>query len=252
VTPLHDRAYLLADAKRDDVLALWEVRQYGTDSFGEPDYVTIYGLEPADWYARGVRLLARTAVECTRDGLADRIGRDVAALAASAPRVAPPVVVDPFAGSANTLHWIAEHLATPHAIGFEQDPGVFAATRRNLEILGMPLSLARTGFETGLDGVRVADGQLLVVFIAPPWGDALNDGLDLRRTQPPVPDIVDHIASRFAGHAVLLATQVHETVTADSVAAATSRCAWSELRIYDLDAPGRNHGLLLSTLGWRP
>jgi hypothetical protein len=66
-TAVHDRDYLLRAGKRDDVLALWEVQQYGRNSFGDPDYVTIYGLTPADWYARGIRLLARTAVECTRD-----------------------------------------------------------------------------------------------------------------------------------------------------------------------------------------
>jgi len=83
-----DRAYLLGAAKRDEILSLQEVEGYGRDSFGDPDYVTIYGLRPADWYARGVRLLGRTAVECTRDRLADRIGRDVAALAAATARYA--------------------------------------------------------------------------------------------------------------------------------------------------------------------
>jgi len=53
----HDREYLLSAAKRNDVLELWEVEQYGRDSFGDPDYVSVYGLPPADWYARGVRLL---------------------------------------------------------------------------------------------------------------------------------------------------------------------------------------------------
>jgi hypothetical protein len=86
-TPTCDRAHLLGESKRSDVLALWEVQRYGRDSFGDPDHVSIYGLRPEEWYARGVRLLARTAVECTRDRLADRIGRDIAAAAATAPAV---------------------------------------------------------------------------------------------------------------------------------------------------------------------
>ena len=119
----HDRDYLLSAGKRNDVLALWEVLRYGLDSFGDRDYVAIYGLKPADWYARGVRLLARTAVECTRDALADRIGRDISALAATAPAVSGSVVVDPFAGSANTLYWIART--------WERDgPSASSATRR--------------------------------------------------------------------------------------------------------------------------
>jgi hypothetical protein len=75
----YDRELLLFGAKRNAVLELSEVQRYGLDSYGDTDYVSIYGLKPADWYGRGIRLLARTAVECTRDRLADLIGRDVAA-----------------------------------------------------------------------------------------------------------------------------------------------------------------------------
>lgn len=35
----------------------WEVQRYGTDSFGDPDYVSIFGMRPRDWHARGIRLL---------------------------------------------------------------------------------------------------------------------------------------------------------------------------------------------------
>ena len=54
----YDRAYLLSSWKRNDVLELAEVERYGRDSYGDPDYVSIYGLRPEEWYARGVRLLA--------------------------------------------------------------------------------------------------------------------------------------------------------------------------------------------------
>lgn len=36
----------------------------------------------------------------------------------------------------------------------------------------------------------------------------------------------------------------------DSLAEVTARLPWSQLRVYDLNAPGRNHGLLLGTWGW--
>src|ERR1700752_5004995 len=42
---------------------LAEVEQYGSDSYGDPGYVKIYGERPAQWYGRGIRLLGRTAVE---------------------------------------------------------------------------------------------------------------------------------------------------------------------------------------------
>ena len=134
-TPIYDRRFLLSQQKRNDILALWEIRQYGRDSFGDPDYVCIYGLKPADWYARGIRMLARTAVECTRDRLADLVGRDTAAVARTAPAVSGSVVVDPFAGSGNTLYWLRRHVAASSCTGFELDDAVFEATRTNLSMV---------------------------------------------------------------------------------------------------------------------
>ena len=40
----YDRAFLLGSSKRNDVLELWEVERYGRDSYGDPDYVSVYGL----------------------------------------------------------------------------------------------------------------------------------------------------------------------------------------------------------------
>src|SRR5215471_12142825 len=76
----YDRSFLLTGTKRNTVLELWEVERYGIDSYGDAEWVSIYGLRPSEWYARGVRLLGRTVVECTRDRLGDAIGREVAAL----------------------------------------------------------------------------------------------------------------------------------------------------------------------------
>jgi hypothetical protein len=60
--PLYDRALLLHGPKRNKILTLDEVRQYGTDSFSDVDYLSIYGLKPAEWYARGIRLLGRATI----------------------------------------------------------------------------------------------------------------------------------------------------------------------------------------------
>src|SRR5690348_15939471 len=102
---VYDRAFLLSKEKRNQVLSLEEVRQYGLDSYGDAEYVSIYGMTPAEWYGSGVRLLARTAVECTRDALADRIGADVAQAVRFASSRERFLVLDPFAGSCNTLYW---------------------------------------------------------------------------------------------------------------------------------------------------
>src|SRR5215472_9071256 len=99
---LYDRELLLHGSKRNEVLTLAEVKRYGLDSFADADYVSIYRMPPEEWYRAGARVLGRTAVECTRDALADRIGLDVASVAKRMPST-QFVVIDPFAGSCNTL-----------------------------------------------------------------------------------------------------------------------------------------------------
>jgi|SRR6516162_5720326 len=126
--PRHDRRFLLMGAKRNAELELQEIERYGIDSYGDADWVSVYGLRPAEWYARGVRMLGRTAVECTRDRLGDVIGRHVATVV----RQPSPLVVDLFAGSGNTLYWLLRHLPRARGVGFEIDPVVFALTRDNL------------------------------------------------------------------------------------------------------------------------
>jgi hypothetical protein len=250
----YDRQLLLLGPKRDAVLELAEVQAYGRDSYGDADYVCIYGLRPAEWYAKGIRLLGRTAVECTRDALADRIGQDTASVASRWASRERPLLIDPFAGSGNTLYWLAKHLSVAQAVGFELDPGVFALTQKNLAALDLPIDVFQADYRSALNRVSPAPGQLVVAFIAPPWGDALDpaSGLDLGRTYPPVPEIVECLLTHFAESPILLATQVHETVKRASLNELLTAFDWSTLNIYDLLARGGNHGILLATCGWRP
>src|SRR5215470_17921556 len=146
----YDRALLLLGAKRNAMLELAEVQAYGRDSYGNPDYVCIYGLRPAEWYAKGIRLLGRTAVECTRDELADRIGRDTAGVAGSSVARDRPLLIDPFAGSGNTLYWLARHLSVARGVGFELDAGVFALTKTNLAALSLPIEILNVDYRAGL------------------------------------------------------------------------------------------------------
>jgi hypothetical protein len=78
-------------------------------------------MAPTEWYRHGIRLLGRTAVECTRDALANRIGRDIASIVATLPKTERFLVIDPFAGSCNTLYWILRHVPNSHGIAFEFD-----------------------------------------------------------------------------------------------------------------------------------
>lgn len=203
-------------------------------------------------HAKGVRLLGRTVVECTRDALAEAIGKDVAAVAARAPSTAGALIVDPFAGSGNTLFWLLRHLPDARGLGFELDEEVFRLTRRNLAALTLPIDILNTDYRAGLAQVSLAPNQLLITFVAPPWGDALDktNGLDLRRTAPPVTEIVDFLLHAFPQNPLLCAIQVYETIDPVSLAELKSRFDWSALRVYSLNAPGENHGILLGAKGW--
>lgn len=250
---IYDRQLLLG-AKRNALLELWEAQQYGIDSYGDADYVSIYGMRPPEWYAQGIRLLGRTAVECTRDRLADSIGKDVAATVATAPIKMSQLVIDPFAGSGNTLYWLCRHLPRARTRGFELDNNVFQLTRQNLKTIGLPIDLVKTDYQSGLTRESVSADELLITFIAPPWGEALEKaaGLDLRRTNPPIIEIVDVLLRRFKANLVLFAVQVYEIVHRGSLTEVEKRFDWSALCVYDLNEPGQNHGILLGTKGWIP
>ena len=251
---IYDRQLLLSGTKRNAVLELWEVERYGIDSYGDADYVSIYGMRPADWHAKGVRLLGRTAVECTRDRLGDAIGKDVAAIAAIAPHTARLLAVDLFAGSGNTMYWLTRHMPSARALGFELDTEVFRLTSQNLAALALPIGIVNTDYRSGMTDASVTADEFLITFIAPPWGDALDkiDGLDLRRTTPPILEILDFLFDTFMQNRLLCAVQVFETVNVASLAELKSRFDWSTLHVYALNAPGQNHGILLGSKRWAP
>jgi hypothetical protein len=69
---------------------------------------------------------------------------------------------------------------------------------------------------------------------------------------PPVTEILDCLFDAFTHNRLLCAIQVHETVDPVSIADLKLRFDWSALRVYSLNAPGENHGILLGAKGWRP
>ena len=253
-TPFHDRALLLHGAKRNQLLSLEEVRRYGSDSFSDPDFVRLYGMKPAEWYARGVRLLGRTAVECTRDDVADRIGQDVAAVAASLPAPGRWVVVDPLAGSGQNIYRIFRPVPPSRGIAFELDHQVFQLTKQNLAALDRTIDLKRGDYGIMLGQLHTAPDEAMIVFVAPPWGTALDEteGLDLRRTEPPITEIIAKFADAFPASRILFAVQVYEKLDKRSLAELRGKLDWSDLKIYDCNVAGRNHGILLGTRGWKP
>jgi len=51
---IYNRNLLLNGEKRNEVLDLWEVQRYGLDSYGDVNYVSVYGLSPADCMRKGL------------------------------------------------------------------------------------------------------------------------------------------------------------------------------------------------------
>jgi hypothetical protein len=254
IVPAYGRELLLFGPKRNTVVELWEVIRFGIDTFGDPNYLSIYGLQPDAWYRRGIRLLGRTVVECTPDHVANEIARDIAETVSLAAGGRSLIVIDPFAGSANTLYWILRNLPGAQGIGFEVDTQVYRLTRDNLSLLGSPIDFVHDDYRHALRELKLPPDPLVIVFIAPPWGTAFSPdaGLDLRSTTPPVPEIIDGLAMSLR-NPLLLAIQVCERLVPDSLTEITARCDWSALHIYDSTKEAQNrNGLLLLTHGWRP
>ncbi len=166
----YDRAFLLSEGKRNLVMELWEIQKYGLDSFSDPQYVCIYGMPPAEWYRRGVRLLARTTVEAVRDKLGEMIGRDVASVIQNTAAATTFAVIDPFAGSCNGLYWILRNLRDSKGLGFEMDQIIFEMTKRNISALDTPINLLHGDYKVLLDTHRFPSNHFIIAFLAPPWG----------------------------------------------------------------------------------
>jgi 16S rRNA G966 N2-methylase RsmD len=248
----YDRDFLLSPEKRNQLIELWEVEKYGRDCFNDPNHVHLYGMPPNEWYERGVRILARTCLEAVKDPLGNKIGEDIAEVVTRASRNDAIGVVDPFAGSCNALYAILRHLNGAKALGFEVEPSVFDLTTRNIAHLNAPIELVRGSYKDLVGSRRHPTDHHIVVFLAPPWGDALqpDTGLHLDRTKPPILEIVHDFEQVYGAQPVLYVVEVHEENEPTALKAVEAAFDWSDLRIYDVNVPGLQHGVLLGTRRW--
>jgi 16S rRNA G966 N2-methylase RsmD len=252
VSQKYDRDFLLSPEKRNQLVELWEVEKYGRDCFDDPNHVHLYGMAPKDWYQRGVRILARTCLEAVKDPLGNKIGGDIAEVVTPVAGNRPIGVVDPFAGSCNGLYAMVRHLPGAKGIGFEIEPTVFELTSRNIDHLNAPIDLVRGSYKDLVGSHRHPANHLIVVFLGPPWGDALraDTGLHLDRTKPPILEIIHDFEQVYGAQPVLYVTEVHEVNEPKALKAVEAVFDWSDLRIYDVNVPGLQHGVLLGTCRW--
>lgn len=111
-------------------------------------------------------------------------------------------------------YWTLRHLPTARGLGCELDPQVYELTARNLQILGLPVRVENWEYRSVLVREAAAKEELVVAFIAPPWGKALDPktGLNLLATLPPIPEILEQLHHAFSGKRVLCAIQVSEVI----------------------------------------
>ena len=209
-------------------------------------------MPPAQWRSRGVRILARTALEAVRDPLGNCICEDVARVAALAPPGATFGVIDPFAGSCNALFSVLRHLPGARGLGFEFEQTIFDMTTHDIASLNAAFQLVHGDYRILLGQHRFPAGLHIEVFLAPPWADALTaeTGLDLGRTKPLIGDIVDDF-ERVSPHApILYVTEVHERLVPEPVAALRPKFDWSEISTCDIAGPTGRYGVLLGAKRW--
>jgi hypothetical protein len=118
--------------------------------------------------------------------------------------------------------------------------------------MSLGINVLLESYERALKRLTARNGDLIILFISPPWGEALDPeaGLDLRRTTPPIAEIVDFATAVFHPHKLLFGIQAYETVNSDSLADVTARFDSSALNVYDINPQAQNPGLLLGTVGW--
>jgi hypothetical protein len=251
--PRYYRNLLLGPRKRNQVVELWEVEKFGRDCFSDHDAVSLYGMRPAEWHARGVRILARTTLEAVRDPLGNRIGQDVARIVAAASTGSPIGVIDPFTGSGNGLYWILRHLPGAKGVGFEFEPAIVDMTTRNLALLATPIRLFLGDFHMLLGTHTFPPNYRIVAFLDPPWADALNTetGRDLGRAEPPIGEVIEAFERVYAERPLLYVIKVHERLVPEPLAALRACFEWSEFIIYDVFGPTGRHGVLLGTRRWQ-
>jgi hypothetical protein len=238
----------LLGEKRGVVLSLDEIRRVGEEFYQDPEGLCLYGMRPRDYYEIGVRITGRTAIECSDDRRAvgqAQVVRDV--LSREFPGRSPSAV-DLFTGSGNSLYHLARHTNAITTVGFELDDTVYELTRENFEKIRFQAFFERGSYQDLLRPEILPYENLCVVLVSPPWGAAFSfvEGLDLRRTHPPVNEILSFVRARLPRHELIFVIQTHELMVAESVAAITAgRDVYAQGVINASARPGRNQGYLV-------
>ena len=178
-------------------------------------------METLAWYAAGIRISGRTAVEVTRDPQARFLACAVAATLREQ-GCTVGTVVDPFVGSGNVLCHVVRATKARRGIGIDANRIVIELARRNFarlerlrKLTGTEIDLYEGDWSLSV-GISYTDATL--VLLLPPWGDAYGDeGLDLRRTDPPILELLAEISAASGNGPLFALVQTVPQVVVESV-----------------------------------
>jgi SAM-dependent methyltransferase len=181
-----------------------------------PDGLSLYGVPATAMGSAGLRLLGRTVIECSVDGYVLPVAAAVAEIHGSLPAQELPMVVDLFCGSGNVGFHLGRTLPA-QVYAAEIDPAVARATRFNFDLVGATIELHQLDYRDLL-GKIPARGPRDTYVLEPPWGPAFSTaGLDLTRTSPPVPEVLDDIRRSRDGVPCLIIIKTNDQLANDSL-----------------------------------
>ncbi|WP_405163200.1 hypothetical protein OG203_44235 [Nocardia sp. NBC_01499] len=207
------RACLLGPS-RTKTLTGQELIDVGRLVYGDPSGMSLYGVPAPQMATHGLRILGRTAIECSVDAYAIAVANWLAASEFAPP--ADAFVADLFCGSGNIGYHLGDRLDIPvHAA--ELDPLVFDHTRHNFSVMDIGVNLQLLDYRDLLSKLGASSPTDIYV-VEPPWGPAFTaDGLNLATTAPPVPEILADIAASRRGVPCLIVIKTNDQIAYDSL-----------------------------------
>ncbi|GAA2969743.1 RsmD family RNA methyltransferase [Streptomyces enissocaesilis] len=211
---------------RTTVLTSDQLCEAGRLIYGDPYGLSLLGVPAPEMTANGITLLGRTAIECSVDSCVIPVVDTLAALQAvtapEGPDTANPLIVDLFCGSGNFGHHLGQRLSRPvHASEF--DSTVYNITRKNLDRVKSEVQLHLLDYRDLLDRLPARSTHDTYV-VEPPWGPAFTaHGLDLTRTSPPVPEILDDIRRSRNGLLCHIVIKTSDQIAHNSLARSFTR-----------------------------
>jgi hypothetical protein len=176
-----------------------DLKLIGSAFFGDENAVCFYGRDASRFFAAGFRATSRMVLESCPDAYASQIAERVATLVSPPAAGGEIVLLEPFAGLGNLGYHLVRQIHPSRGFYFESNAAFADVARHNLQLLdalgetaGTPVNLMHATYAYGLTQIAPAlrRGSSYVVVVDPPWGTSGQDsalGMDLRRTEPPVP-----------------------------------------------------------------